>query len=64
MTSGKPTTVWSSERIDHVVDRRWSDVVKRDMRELSRGWNGDTDHEYDREERKNLVLSAKGLNDF
>ncbi|KAL4125800.1 hypothetical protein QTP88_010040 [Uroleucon formosanum] len=42
--------------------QRWIDVVKRDIQELRPDWHGDLMHAYNREEWKNLILAAKGLN--
>ncbi|XP_025415570.1 uncharacterized protein LOC112687196 [Sipha flava] len=42
--------------------QRWIDVVKRDIQELRPDWHGDLIHAYNREEWKNLIMAAKGLN--
>lgn len=42
--------------------QRWVDVVKRDMQELRRDWQGDQNIAYNRKEWKNLIFTAKGQN--
>lgn len=42
--------------------QRWLDTIKRDMKKLRPDWNEDMNHAYNREEWKNLVLTAQGLN--